>query len=191
MARGRPALGPKLVWGLEGSDHAKARLAVIIGTLTGDHTVSDACAELGLGQAAFFKLRAKALEGALRNLEPKPMGRPPKLTTEEDRRIAELEEELRQHRLALQAAHVNEELALTMPFLAQRLKLERDLKRLRGGKGRRKRSPSGRGSAGHVGTRCGASGRSTSSCPGLSQGETPHGTDQGGDGGEGDDDRDG
>jgi hypothetical protein len=99
----------------------------------GIRTVSEACAELGLGRAAFFKLRAKALEGALRSIEPKPMGRPPKLTTEEGRRIAELEEEPRQHRLALQAAHVNEELALTMPFLAERLKLERDLKRLRGG----------------------------------------------------------
>ncbi len=143
MARGRPPLGSKLVRNLEGSGHAKRRLELIIGTLTGEYTVVEASGSLGVSESAFFKLRTQALDGALKNLEPKPMGRPPKLATEEAKRIAELEVENDQLTVAVAASQVREELALAMPFLAERLKLNRDIEataaELRGEKGRHRR----------------------------------------------------
>jgi hypothetical protein len=75
------------------------------------------------------------------------MGRPPKLRTDADRRIAELEAELDRMKKVVTASQVREELALAMPFLAQRRKLTEELERLRGeksaGRGRPRAAESG------------------------------------------------
>ena len=76
MPRGRPAKGPKLVEGLEGSDEAKKRLEVVLETIAGKIGIDEACETLDIGKTAFHKLRARVLQSALIDLEPKPLGRP-------------------------------------------------------------------------------------------------------------------
>jgi len=117
MARGRPPLGPGLVEGLGGSEHARERLRIILETITGGRTVAQACEALGISEAAFHKLRLKALEAALAGLEPKPAGRPAKEVTPEQARVEELERELKMMELQLFASQVREEIALAMPHL--------------------------------------------------------------------------
>ena len=46
--RGRKPLGAQLVDRLEGSEHAKIRLKVILETLAGRQTIPEACDELGI-----------------------------------------------------------------------------------------------------------------------------------------------
>lgn len=117
MARkGRPPKGPKLVDKLGGSAHAKTRLKIVLETLAG-LSVSDACAKLGVKEAAFHRLRDRALQAALDGLEPRPPGRRPKETPEERSRATEFEAELKELKIDLQAARVREEIALAMPYL--------------------------------------------------------------------------
>lgn len=117
MARGRPPLGPRLVEGIGASEHARKRLKVILETITGEFSLQKACEALGVSEAAFRKMRNKALEGALAGLEPKPAGRPRKETSPEQERIEELEKELKMMELQLFASQVREEIALAMPHL--------------------------------------------------------------------------
>ena len=78
---------------LEGSEHAKIRLKVILETLSGQRTIPDACDELGIQESMFHQLRSEVLQTALGRLEPRPIGRPPHTPSPEDQRVAELEEE--------------------------------------------------------------------------------------------------
>jgi len=117
MARGRPPSGPKLLQRLDGSSQAKARLKAVLETLAGKRTIPDACRELGIGEAAFHKMRQKVLQSALGSLHPAPAGRPPAVESAQDSRMAELEAQVRELRLQLQAARVREEIAIAMPHL--------------------------------------------------------------------------
>jgi hypothetical protein len=74
--RGRKPTGGLLVERLEGSEHAKSRLKVIVETLSGQTTIPDACALLGIQESMFHKMRAQVLQAALSRLEPRPLGRP-------------------------------------------------------------------------------------------------------------------
>ncbi len=166
MARGRRPSGPKLVKGLTGSRHAKTRLEVILRTVTGEFGIAGAAEELGVCQSAFYKLRTQAFEGALSSLEPKPAGRPPKLATEDARCIAELESEINRLKTMVAASHVREELALAMPFLAERRKssekLDKDLERLRktkGGRGSGRKACAGGADDGRSESRSAGAGR--------------------------------
>jgi hypothetical protein len=76
---------------LEGSEELKQRLRVVLETLTGDLTIADACAELGIGESRFHDLRKLALEGALEAMSPGYTGRPRK-----DRPSPEQIDEMRQ-----------------------------------------------------------------------------------------------
>lgn len=122
VALGRPTSGPRLVVNMEGSDPAKHRLKLILETLAGGKGIPDACAELGIGEAAFHKMRMKALQAALADLEPKPAGRPAKDVPEADRRIAELQARIVELRMDAEAARIREEIALAMPHLLARKK---------------------------------------------------------------------
>ena len=145
MAGGRPAAGREILGRLDGSEHAKARLDAVLATISGECGVEDACSMLGVSPTAFTNIRKAALQGALQALEPKPLGRPPRLKTEEDRKLAEYEKRLVDMKREVEAARVREELSLTMPFIGQRRKLHEDLAKLRAGKkgGRSKRGQSG------------------------------------------------
>ena len=96
MARPNKGLGH--VDGLQGDSEDKWRLKVVLSTLTGEMLVDEAYDELGIGPTQFANLRKQVLQGALDALQPKPAGRPKRVTarTEEEveameQRIAELE----------------------------------------------------------------------------------------------------
>lgn len=118
--RGRKPTGALLVETLEGSEHAKARLKVILETLSGQRTIGDACAELGIHESMFHRVRSEVLQTALNRLEPRPLGRPPRSSSAEDQRAAELEAENRKLKVELHASEVRRELAENLPRLASR-----------------------------------------------------------------------
>jgi len=135
MKRGRPPRGPKLVENLGGDVEAKRRLEVVLETLSGDRSVEDACAELGITETHFHRIRHRALAGALSALEPGTPGRPRTVPDEAAERIAELEDELADTKIDLRAAQIREEIAVLMPHLLQP---KRPSKRPRKKKRRRK-----------------------------------------------------
>ena len=112
MKRGRPPKGEKLVEELEGSEHAKVRTRIVLETIAEKKSIQDACDELGIKEARFHELKKEALAGMIESLEPKPAGRPAKMTKEEADRIAELEREVAKLQVELKAAEIREELAL-------------------------------------------------------------------------------
>lgn len=120
MRPGRPPAGVKQVEKLEGPRAQKRRLRMILETLTGERSVSEACAELEVSEARFHVLRRQALQGALEALEPGQAGRPRKAEPEEPGRVEELERELKETKIDLQAALVRTELAVAMPHLMKR-----------------------------------------------------------------------
>ena len=117
MARGRRPGGANLVQALEGSPGAKKRLRVLLETLTGKRNIPGACAELGIGEAAFYKLRARWLQETLGSLEPRAPGRPRKQRDPDTERTEELEARLQQLERELKAARVREELAVALPHV--------------------------------------------------------------------------
>ena len=116
---GRKPTGPPLVHHLDGSEGAKERWEVILETVAGTTTIRKACDRLGIGEAMFHRLRTRALQAGLSGLEPRPIGRPSRRRSPEDRRIAELEEELQEKDAELEATEVRLEIAQTMPQLVQ------------------------------------------------------------------------
>ena len=107
---GRKPLGPALVEHLEGSPLAKERLELILATNAGQITVVEAARQLGISEAMFYKLRTRVLQVALADLEPKPLGRPPEIVSEDAQqqaaRVAELERELAAQTVRLELAQV-------------------------------------------------------------------------------------
>jgi predicted ArsR family transcriptional regulator len=103
---GAKPLGAELVERLEGSGHAKERLKVMLLTLSGELTIPAACQRLGIHETRFHVQRATTLQAALGSLEPRPAGRPPQVLSAEEQRIAELEAQLGEARLDLQAAQI-------------------------------------------------------------------------------------
>jgi len=84
MTRGRKPSPQRLVESLDGSDLAKRRLKLILMTLSQRCTVAEAAAELGVSEAAFYKMRSGALQQFIERLEPKPRGRPPEDALQRD-----------------------------------------------------------------------------------------------------------
>ena len=116
MTRGRRPDGASRAERLEGSAVAKARLRMILETLTGKRTVAQACLALGIGDRRFHKLTKQFLKAGLTGLEPRAAGRPG-IRRDDDLRIEELEKMNRDLRIDLRAAQIREEIALTMPRL--------------------------------------------------------------------------
>src|SRR5262245_2046680 len=87
---GRKPLGPALVEHLEGSISAKERLELILATIAGQVTVVEASQRLGISEAMFYKVRSRVLQTCLRDLEPKPLGRPPAPSSADQQQCREL-----------------------------------------------------------------------------------------------------
>jgi transposase-like protein len=115
--RGRHPSGPQLADEIEGSQQAQRRLKVMLETITGQKRISEACEELGIGEAQFYKLRRKMLEGALASLEPMAAGRRPAVEPKDDQGLTEMQEEIRELKIELRASQIREEIALLMPQL--------------------------------------------------------------------------
>jgi len=112
-------MGPALVQNLDGSERAKRRLEVILATITGQMTIEQACDRLAIGQSRFYKLRTEVLEASLKHLEPRAMGRPAHVQTAEEARCEELQEQVERLEAELKISEVREEIARTMPHLAE------------------------------------------------------------------------
>jgi hypothetical protein len=106
---GRKPQGWKLIDGLAGDAQCKARLKAFLQTLTGECTVDEVCARLGIGPSRFFDLRNEWLQEAMDLLGPKPIGRPPK--THDGPPAAELKQQLHDLKQQLLSAELRAKLA--------------------------------------------------------------------------------
>lgn len=101
-----------LIDGLDGSTQAKAKLKMIVETLAGDRTIPDAGEILNLGESRFHVIRQEALQAALAAMEPKPIGRPPKLRAADSDALEKLAEQNRQLQRQLLGVGAQRDLAL-------------------------------------------------------------------------------
>lgn len=114
--KGRKPLATGHVEGLSGSERAKRRLTTILRTMTGELTIAEACAELGVCESRFHGLRHEWLQASLELLEPRPMGRPPKRSPPVDGdQLAELLAEKEALQQQLHVAEVRREIAAVLP----------------------------------------------------------------------------
>jgi hypothetical protein len=120
MGAGRPSEGFGHVERLEGSTELKHRLRVILETLAGQRSVAEACELLDVSEARFHELRRDVLASALDGLAPGAPGRPRHEDPVTPPQVEELQREVEQLKIELQAARVRTEIALTMPHLLQR-----------------------------------------------------------------------
>ena len=118
--------GRWLVTPLTGSEHAKRRLTLFLRTLSGQCSVGEACAELGIGESRFFAQRSAWLQESLELLEPHSPGRPtkpePPVSAEEAQLLRQRVRELEARAAAVE---VQAELARTLPHVMQRLRPEK------------------------------------------------------------------
>jgi len=117
--RGRHPSGADLADAIEGSAQARQRFKAMLETVAGQKRITEACEELGIGEAQFHKLRHKMMEGAMAALEPSLPGRPMAENAQEAERVTDMREEIRQLRIELRAAQIREEVALLMPYLVK------------------------------------------------------------------------
>jgi len=117
--RGRKPTGTNLLEHLEGSQRAKTRLKAILETLSGERSIPEVCAELGIHESMFHRVRGEVLQTALSSLEPRPLGRPANHPTAEDAGRAELEAENLRLQMQLKATEVRRELAEKLPRLGK------------------------------------------------------------------------
>jgi len=122
---GRKPKGPALVDGLECSDTARERLRQILRATSGEATVVEVCAELGIGESRFHQLRDEVLQAAAECLEPRPAGRPAKPVGPSERRIGELELRNRELTRQLEAERLRYELAVIKSEAGQGVKKTR------------------------------------------------------------------
>lgn len=112
---GRKPLGPALVTHLDGSSSAKERLELILATLAGKVSVVAAAERLGISEAMFYKLRNRALQVTLDDLEPKPLGRPAQRPSAEAALVEELNASVAELKRELTTQTVRLELAQLLP----------------------------------------------------------------------------
>ena len=120
MKMGRPPEGLAHVDRLDGPAAMKERLRVMLATITGEMSVEEACAKLGVGPSRLHAMRREALQGALEGLTPQRAGRPRSQREVPSERERALEAKVRALEVDLQAAFVNTEIALAMPHLFER-----------------------------------------------------------------------
>jgi hypothetical protein len=113
MPAGRRPQGIEQVAQLSGSAAAKRRLEVLLANFSGQLSVAEACAALGLQESRFFELRKRWLEESVESLEPEPPGRPANMATPERQRIVALQDRVEQLQWELRTAQLREELALS------------------------------------------------------------------------------
>lgn len=91
-----------------GSRRARQIAVAILETLAGELGTTDAAAKLGISLSRYYQLEARALQGLLEAVEPRPKG--PQKTPEREIKTLRaetkrLEKELRRHQALLRAAH--------------------------------------------------------------------------------------
>jgi hypothetical protein len=115
---GRKPQGVGLVEPLAGSKHAKERMKWFLQTLSGESSVGEACAAMGIGESRFYDQRSEWLQGALALLEPRSPGRPskpePEIVPEE---VQGLRQRVRELEARAAAVEVQAELAETLPHV--------------------------------------------------------------------------
>ena len=119
VAMARKTSAKQLIENLAAEPTIKAQLGTILEVLGGTKSVADACAELGVSEATFHRMKEKALSGALEALVPKAAGRPPK-AEEIPTDVEELKKQLLMARMDLEASRIRTEIALVMPHLLKR-----------------------------------------------------------------------
>jgi hypothetical protein len=118
MARvGRKPFRLKHLDRLAASPLAKIRLEWLLKSLSGECTVPEACAALGINESRFHQLRGDWLQAAAASLEPGRPGPRPKEASPEAAEIAALEGEVRGLKLELHASQVRAELAEALPHV--------------------------------------------------------------------------
>lgn len=117
---GRRSFGLGHVDLLPGTGEEKDRLRVILETLSGSLSVTEACRRLSVSETRFAELRTAALEGALSALAPRPAGRPRKPAEEAPGEAEVLRRRVKDLELDLACACVKTEVALVMPHLLAR-----------------------------------------------------------------------
>ena len=127
MARkGRKPLGAAHVERLDGSPLAKRRLVLILQTMCGELTVSEACRVLSICESRFHALRNQWLQEALELLEPRRAGRPPKTPEAPDaEQMSALVAENQHLRQQVEVAQVREQLARVMPSVLRDTAVEK------------------------------------------------------------------
>lgn len=104
---GRKPQGWKLIDALEGDARDKARVKAFLQTLSGECTVDEACAALGLHPSWFFDLRNRWLQDSL-NALARPLGRPAKRTEVDEGEVAELRRQMRELQQRLNLAELRQ-----------------------------------------------------------------------------------
>lgn len=61
---------------IQGNRESKRRAKIILQTITGELSVKEACALLGVGATQFANLRTQGLKGLVDSFDPQPVGRP-------------------------------------------------------------------------------------------------------------------
>lgn len=120
MVMGRPNKGVEHVDKVDASRHEKDRLKAVLRTVTGELSVQDACAQLGISRARFQALRDECLQGAADALAPGRPGRPPLRDAEHQAEVDELQQENAQLREQLKRQQIRLDLLEGIPELAQR-----------------------------------------------------------------------
>jgi len=146
MPAGRPPLGSSHVNSLDGPEELKQRLRVLLDSLSGACTIDEACRVLGVSAARLHEMRHQALAGALAALAPGRPGRPARQPEPGETRIRELEHELDEAKVDLQAARTRLEIALVMPHVLRSAadgKKNETQAKARRGKRRRRRQRGG------------------------------------------------
>lgn len=119
MPAGRPPMGPKLVENLHASEEAKRKLEVILETVTGETSVIEACAKLGIGETRFYNLREEALSAAIATLEPGTPGRPRKENVFSEAEVEALKKELAMLKKDLVTSQTKTLIATAFPHLVK------------------------------------------------------------------------
>ena len=119
MRRGRPSAGVALIDQLAAPRPIRRRVRIVLATLAGQLTITDACAQLGVRRTRFFALRYQILQGALAAISARPRGRPRRAPAD-SAQIRDLKARIRELELTLRATLLRSEIALTMPFLLDR-----------------------------------------------------------------------
>lgn len=107
----RPIDIDDLVAGLEGSDIARERVALVLKTFSREQQFQEAAAALGVTPQRLHEIRHEILTAAVAAVEPKPMGRPAQPPPDQNlARIAELEQRVRDLTVEREIGYLREEL---------------------------------------------------------------------------------
>ena len=103
---------------LDATPYARERLRAVLDTLAGELSIEEACQRLGIGETRFYKLRDYLLQQAAEAAEQRAPG--PKAAEHDPQDVAhisELEQQIADLKIELEAARLRTELALTMPHV--------------------------------------------------------------------------